>query len=322
MFVGPEMFVEVTDRDLARQVFAKTVGRVEMETHSYCNRRCSYCPNVIGDRIGANLRMAPAIWEKIIGGLEEINYAEYLVLNYYNEPLADRDILDRIREARRRLPKARIMIYSNGDYLDRNYIDELADAGLDYLHISIHLKRGEQYSDLYVVNRINEISVRMGISARITTLRSKEFAIAVAPHQKMEIEVRGINFQTHGTDRGGLIDDIHTASKRSAPCSFPFQHFVVSYNGLVAPCCHIRSDRPEHERYIYGDLADYGSIFEIFTNAAAVAWRKEVGGLQEKRSPCDTCSAGVMKEKVATQFNAYFERYSGVQPATAAAASE
>jgi MoaA/NifB/PqqE/SkfB family radical SAM enzyme len=289
------MFVEVRDRTLARSLFARTVNRVELETHSYCNRRCTYCPNVVGDRLGPNVFMPSDVWEKIIGGLEEIGYAHNIVLNYYNEPLADRSILERIREIRRRVPKARIMIFSNGDYLDQDYLDELADAGLDYLHISVHLKRGDQYTDIYVVNRINEISVRIGIASPITSLKSKEYAIARTPHPRMEIEIRGINFHKHGTDRGGLIDDITTAQRRRDPCSFPFQHFVVGYNGQISPCCHIRSDRPEHAALTYGNLRDFGSIFEAFTSEPAAAWRRELIGDQEKRSPCDTCAAGKLR---------------------------
>ncbi len=56
MYAGQEMFSEIKDREAAREIFAKTINRVEMETHSYCNRRCSYCPNVVGDRLGANQR--------------------------------------------------------------------------------------------------------------------------------------------------------------------------------------------------------------------------------------------------------------------------
>ncbi|MDB5436319.1 MAG: hypothetical protein JWR47_2576 [Phenylobacterium sp.] len=296
MYIGPEMYAEITDRETAREIFAKTVTRVEMETHSYCNRRCSYCPNVVGDRLGENQHMPGDIWKTIVGNLEEIDYDKNLVLNYYNEPLADRAILGYIREARARLPKCRIMIYSNGDYLDPGFIDELADAGLNYLHISIHLKRGDEYTDLYVVNRINEISVRMGIPTKVVRIQSGEFIIAQAAHRVMEIEVRGINFYKHGTDRGGLIDDITTAAKRTASCFFPFAHFVIGFNGLIAPCCHIRSDRPEHKPYIYGNLRDYDSIFQAFTSAPAAAWRRELVGGQEKRRPCDTCSAGVLQK--------------------------
>lgn len=301
MYVGREMFREVMDRDLARELFAKTVVRVEIETHSYCNRRCSYCPNVVGDRLGANQHMPHDMWLGVLNDLAEIDYKHNLVLNYYNEPLADRAILERIREARARLPNSRIMMYSNGDYLEPALVDELADAGLDYLHVSIHLKRGEKYTDLYVFNRIIEVSVRMGIPAQVKRIKSGEYAIANAPHRKMEIEIRGINFDKHGTDRGGLIDDIQTAQKRSTACYFPFAHFVMGFNGLIAPCCHIRSDRPEHKDYIYGNLRDYGSIFQAFTSGPGAAWRREVAGSQVKRPPCDTCSAGVLPDEKARQ---------------------
>lgn len=296
MYAGQEMFSEIKDREAAREIFAKTINRVEMETHSYCNRRCSYCPNVVGDRLGANQHMPSDIWQRIVSDLEEIDYKQSLILNYYNEPLADRAILDRIREARARIPNARIMIYSNGDYLDRAFVDELADAGLDYMHVSIHLKRGDRYSDMYVVNRINEISVRMGLAARIGTIKSGEYMIAKAAHPTLEIEVRAINFYNLGTDRGGLIDDIQTAAKRTASCFFPFGHFVIAFNGLIAPCCHIRSDRPEHKDYIYGNLREYGSIYQAFMSSRAAAWRREVASSLEKRSPCDTCSAGVLQD--------------------------
>lgn len=296
MYAGPEMFAEITDRAAAREIFAKTVERVEVETHSYCNRRCSYCPNVVGDRLGANQHMPEDMWLGLLSDLAEIDYRKNLVLNYYNEPLADPAILDRIREARAHLPNARILIYTNGDYMDPAFVDALAEAGLDYLHVSIHLKRGDKYTDLYVLNRIIEVAVRMGIPAQIKQIRSGEFAIAKAPHKRLEIEIRGINFDKHGTDRGGLIGDIHTAEKRSAACFFPFAHFVMSFNGLVAPCCHIRSDRPEHRDYIYGSLRDYGSIYQAFTSSAGAAWRREVSSTAVKRTPCDTCAAGILQD--------------------------
>ena len=294
MHVGWEMWQEITDRALAREVFAKTVSRIEMETHSYCNRRCSYCPNVVGDRLGANQFMPPAVWERIVSGLEEIDYKSNLILNYYNEPLADRDIFNRIREARTRIPNCKIMIYTNGDYLEPGIVDELSEAGLDYMHISIHLKRDDKYTDIYVINRMNEIGVRMGIPIKIKRLKSMEFAFGTAAHRKMEIDVRGINFHKHGTDRGGLISDITTEANRTTSCHFPFSHFVVSYAGSVVPCCHIRADRAEHEDYVYGNILDYETIFQAFTSAPAAAWRRELGSDRAKRSPCDTCSAGAL----------------------------
>jgi MoaA/NifB/PqqE/SkfB family radical SAM enzyme len=307
MNVGPHMYRVVADREEAKAIFASSVERVEIETHSYCNRRCDYCPNVIGDRLGANVQMPEDIWQTVVGDLAEIRYHGKVVLNYYNEPLADRAILDRIRELRSKLPKAHIMIYSNGDYLEPGYVDELADAGLNYLHVSIHLKRGDRYTDLYVVNRMIEIAVRMGLPAKIEAVVSQEYILARAAHPKLKIDLRGINFLKHGTDRGGLIEDIHTAEKRSAPCHFPYAHFVIGYNGTIVPCCHIRGDRPEHAGLTYGNLRNYGSIYQAFLSQKAAEWRGEMGSDRVKRSPCDTCSAGILDTP--EQRNAFAKAY-------------
>ena len=295
MQLGRAAFNPITDREAAKRYFASTVGRVEVETHSYCNRRCSYCPNVVGDRLGENVRMEEPVWRMVLDNLAEIGFRQNFVMNSYNEPLADRAILDRIREAREALPNARLMIYTNGDYLDPAYIEALADAGLNYMHISIHMRKDDQYSDIYAINRMLEISVRAGIAARIRTIRSNEYIIAAMPHPRLEIETRAINFMRNGTDRGGLLPDITPAAKRTAPCFFPFAHFIIGFSGNIVPCCHIRSDRPEHEDYLIGNLSEYGSIFQAFAGQRAASWRRELVNSQEKKKPCDTCTAAFLQ---------------------------
>ena len=104
MQLGRAAFNPITDREEAKRYFASTVGRVEVETHSYCNRRCSYCPNVVGDRLGDNVRMEEPVWRMVLDNLAEIGFRHNFVMNSYNEPLADRAILDRIREHGKRCP--------------------------------------------------------------------------------------------------------------------------------------------------------------------------------------------------------------------------
>lgn len=100
MYIGSEAFTPATDRESAKALFARSVERIEVETHSYCNRRCDYCPNTVGDRLGANQRMAGDIWFLLLSNLREIDYAANFIFTSYNEPLADKIILQRIREAR------------------------------------------------------------------------------------------------------------------------------------------------------------------------------------------------------------------------------
>jgi MoaA/NifB/PqqE/SkfB family radical SAM enzyme len=317
MHLGAAAFAGVADRQAAKQLFAASVARVEVETHSYCNRRCSYCPNVVGDRLGENVRLADRTWRMVLSDLAEIGFRQNLVLNSYNEPLADRAILDRIREARAALPEARIMLYTNGDYLDPGYVEALAEAGLSYMHVSIHMRKDDRYSDIYAVNRMLEISVRMGIAARIGTVRANEYMLARVPHPRIEIEMRAINFMKHGTDRGGLMEEIRPPAPRTAPCYFPFSHFVVGFNGNVVPCCHIRADRPEHAGYVTGNLAEAGSIFQAYAGRNAAAWRRELVSALPKRRPCDSCSVGFLEgPKAAAAFDRAWRTH--VAPSAAA----
>lgn len=294
MYAGADVFQPQLDREAAKAVFAKSVGRVEVETHSFCNRRCNYCPNVVGDRVGDNKQMRPEHWQMIIGNLVEIGFSQNLVFTSYNEPLADRAILDRLREARAALPKARLMVYTNGDYLDADYLQQLADAGLNYMHVSIHTRYNGTYSEVDALNLIGKLVRRLRTPIRYKNLKPGQFIIAQIPHDHIEIEVRAINYQQHGTDRARLVELQRKAPVRTAPCHFPFAHFHVGFSGNVTPCCHVRSDSPEHAGYIYGNLDDYGSIFEAWASRNGAAWRSELITDQPKRSPCDTCTVGFL----------------------------
>lgn len=291
MYVGREVFAAITDRETAKQVFAKAVQRVEVETHSYCNRRCNYCPNEVGDRLGENKRMTKAHWQLILANLREIDYAQNLVLQSYNEPLADRAIVERIREAKEALPKARILIYTNGDYLDREYLDSLSQAGLDYMHVSIHTRHDGTYSDVDALNLIAKLVRRLGYPIRYSQMLSQQVIVARIPHPRIDIEVRSINYNLHGNDRAGVVTVVKKPPPRKAPCHFPFAHFYVGFNGNITPCCHVRGDLSSMSNYLYGNLDGFASIFQAWAGHTAAQWRKQLISPLIKQAPCTTCSA-------------------------------
>lgn len=272
-------------------LFARAVNRIEIETHSYCNRRCDYCPNVSGDRLGENRRMADDVWFLALGNLREIDYAHSLVLNNYNEPLADKMIVERIKQAREYLPRARIMIYSNGDYLNKDYLGELAEAGLDYLHISIHTHGHRKYSDVGALNHIVKLSRRLDLPVKFREMKSSEYIFANIPYPTLEIEVRAIDYWRYGMDRGGLVEGFSKEFIRTDPCHFPFSHFQIGYAGAIVPCCQIRSDSRDHTAYHYGNLKHFGTIFEAFGSPIATGWRRHLISLETKDPPCRTCTA-------------------------------
>ena len=311
MYTGVEVFKPQLDRQAAKAVFAKSVGRVEVETHSYCNRRCNYCPNVVGDRLGENKRMKPDHWQMIIGNLVEIGFSKNLVFTSYNEPLADRAILERIREARQALPEARLMVYTNGDYLNADYLEALAASGLDYLHVSIHTRYNGTYSEVDALNLIAQLVRRLQGKIRYKQIKTDQFIIAQIPHDRIEIDVRAINYQFHGTDRAGLVELVRKPPARTHPCHFPFGHFHVGFSGNVTPCCHVRSDSAAHAEYLYGNLDGFESIFQAWAGNNGAAWRRELITPLPKKSPCNTCSVGFLDGGAAVlqQARVVWQRY-------------
>ncbi len=317
MFVGETAFRPARNREEAKDVFQRSVRRIEVETHSYCNRRCDYCPNSVGDRLGENRRISEDIWALLLENLQEIDYDGNFIFASYNEPLADRLILRRIREAHARIPRAHLMIYTNGDYLDAAYLAELTATGLQYLHISIHCPPGQPFAEVSALNHIMQMAEKAGVAVRFRGIKVNEFIIADASTQEMTIEIRAINYRLHGTDRGGLVDGIAVPAARTLPCHFPFAHFHMGYAGTVVPCCHIRSDSQAHKAYQYGNLSEFGSIFEIYAGEKAAAWRRHLVSLEPKRPPCSTCSVAFLSKdpKVLEQAKQAWQRYGRNRPA-------
>jgi hypothetical protein len=73
------------------------------------------------------------------------------------------------------------------------YIEELAQAGLQYMHVSIHLATDDVCSDIYALDRISEVTTRMGIPAKFKSMKSQEFVFARAPYKSLDTEIRAIN---------------------------------------------------------------------------------------------------------------------------------
>lgn len=314
MYIGADAFIPEENLNTAKMLFKKSVKRVEVETHSFCNRRCDYCPNAAGDRLGENRRMDDDVWNRIIHDLSEINYNSNMVLNSYNEPLADRFILERLCQARAAMPNARLCVYTNGDYLNARYLDELAEAGLNLLSVSIHLSPGESFQALTVLNKFSELSIRIAQPLKFKEIVANRHVLAEVTHPKLAIELRGINYFESGTNRGNLVEGIKMPPPRTSPCYFPFTHFYVGYSGNIVPCCHIRSDAPAHQHYLIGNICEFGSVYQAYASTKAVAWRRHLISSDEKQEPCRSCSVPFLSdnqedlEKISAAYRQYVLR--------------
>jgi hypothetical protein len=275
-------------------LFAASVRQVEIEVFTYCNRRCWFCPNSHIDRRSANQLMDEALYLRILSELAEIDYSKVITYSRYNEPLANRIFLQRLREARAALPKACLSTFTNGDYLTRPYLDELRDAGLNRIQIMTYLGDDEPFSDTKVLTRMMRKAADLDLPCEFTEAKEGAYYWAALAYGGMTVNLGAKNFAVVGTDRGKLIQ--LSPYVRTSWCPLVFQHVYIDWNGSVVPCCNIRSDAPEHAKYIVDDLSKGRSIFEAYASSALVDWRRTLLDFGPKPAPCDSCRDGVMED--------------------------
>lgn len=283
-----EFFCGTSDKAKAREVFAKFVGIINLETNSYCNRKCHYCPMSIVDR-GANTQMQSAIFEKILDELGEIGYDSSISLNLYNEPLSDKNIISKIKRIKDKLPKAFLRFNSNGDFLTPKLLDELESSGLNYLNITLHTTKANSYDDKQCIKRLDSFYRRLNLAKPNYTITPNVSITSSHKIGNLTLVLNTSNYDIYGTDRGGALKHLGLQS-RNNPCVKIMREFTIDYQGRVFPCCNIFPDLAQSQKFIFGNVSEK-SIFEIFSSKQWAKWRKELF-IKATKSPCTSCKDG------------------------------
>lgn len=288
-FLEPAHFHAVPTREDARRLFEASVSMVEVELFSYCNRVCWFCPNSSIDRRSRREFMEPAIYRGILNQLAEIDYAGTISYSRYNEPLADRSILERLAEARAAVPRALLHTNTNGDYLTRGYLADLRQAGLRSLNIQIYLGNDERYDHERMRGKIAKTLTTLALDAELTRDDAGEWLEYRAASDDLKLRIYARNFERNGSSRGGTVP-VRLHYRRTSPCYSPVSHVYVDYNGKMMPCCNLRSDVESHQDAIVGDLSSGTDLFSVYAGEALASWRASLVGFGAKSGHCSGCA--------------------------------
>jgi hypothetical protein len=282
------------DRPAREALFKASVRMVEIEPHSYCNRVCPFCPNAMFDRHSEKLALDLKQLEPILSSLASIGYRQGVRFALYSEPLSDPQIVEKIALTRKWLPNATIDMVSNGDYLTDSLLNALAVAGLDVLRLSIYTP-DYSWSHEKSEAQVGKISRKIGIAPVLRT-RTDDLLAWDFPHPRLRIDAHAKNLGQTGFDRGatleGLIDPSFT---RRDPCPFVFDHVTIYHDGVVTPCCNLRSDVPAHSGFAIGRLGGGEDVIDLYASPALAGWRESLARVGDKTSPCATCKQNVLK---------------------------
>jgi MoaA/NifB/PqqE/SkfB family radical SAM enzyme len=293
--------------EVKRQLFRAHVRLVEIETHARCNRVCSFCPNAILDRRRNKTLTDARLLDRVFEQLGSINYSGQIKVARYSEPLANPQYLyERVASARMLVPRAQLAIVTNTDYLTKAALVRLREAGLNVVYMSIYLKARERWTLALAHAYSEQLAKKLG--CRLATKRASPVSLSCTyDFEGLQLSSACMNWNEHGTDRGGLIDPYIT-KQRLSPCREPFETFVIDYNGSVMPCCNLRSDFAQHRDFVVGDLtAPNASIFDIYAGQLS-AWRRSMVGFGTKGSPCTTCRHRDIPDALVTPISGCLDR--------------
>ena len=245
-----DLLTDAIPIDRAKELFSRYVDQVEIENHSFCNRVCWFCPNAFIDRRSVSHQMPEHVFETIVGGLSEIDYAGALTWSRFHEALASVRIFERLAAARAALPRAGLVMISNGDYLNRKTLPRLEELGLDRLIIDLYMPDGRERDPGAIAAGLRKFSRRTGMALEPTG----EFSYRVAGlGMKATVDIP-LYAESNISTRGGLVEVGKLSSyRRRAACMAPIRHVVIDYNGKGMMCCQTRSDAPAHRHAIVGD---------------------------------------------------------------------
>lgn len=200
-----EFFMGTSNKIKARELFAKFVGIVNLESNSYCNRKCHYCPVSLVDR-GANITMQNQTFVKILNELHEIDYSSSICLNLYNEPLSDKNLIFKIKLIKDKLPKSFIRFNSNGDFLTPELLKQLQISGVNNINITLHTTKANSYNDNECIKKLDYFYRRLNISKPDYKIIPNVAINSSYQFENLTLAVNTSNYDAYGTDRGGGID--------------------------------------------------------------------------------------------------------------------
>ena len=215
-------------------------------------------------------------------------------LNWRGEPTLHKDLIEMIVYAKEKGVQE-VLLNTNGLLLDRDMSLALADAGLDWLIISVDGATKETYESIRLggdwetlFNNITRIHM---IYSRIKKHPKVRLQICKQPANEHEISLWKETFSWFSDNLriGKLFNPQGEANwkiKQPKKCKQLWQRLVIDWQGNIHPCC---SDF--NGRFILGNIKDM-TIKEVWHSYRMNYFRYSLSHFgRSKTSLCQNCSS-------------------------------
>jgi len=278
---------------------------------TFCNFKCVYCAHSLGleemrkryDFVKENMEMGT--YQKIIDQLKEFpEKIKMLSLTGQGEPLINKNIAKMIKIAKDSNVAERVEIISNASLLTKELADEIIDAGLDTLRISLQGLSANKYKEIcgtdidfnefmeniryfYKNKKHTNLYVKI-IDVALNEGEEEEFYKLFSDcSDRMYIEKMlpvydGVNI----TDKLDVKYDRYgrTIEKRKV-CPLPFFMLGIFPNGDIEPCDGI------YKPVVIGNVNE-NSVLEMWNGQILKDfWIMQLKGENRTNNKCAVCCA-------------------------------
>jgi organic radical activating enzyme len=296
-------FMAIRARNLTASLMNRQILTLVVEAASSCNLKCTFCDAHSGRapkfREHAGL-MREETWEKLVSDLHAYVAARgpLAMIQFHGngEPLLNKKLPGMIARIKAEGLATKTRVITNGILLDVKKTNELLDAGLDEIHISVDTLDRDKYRDV----KVGDYALRVldNMRAVIPLIEQRQSAnLYIKYFQAEEDNSYGIT----KSDSDSVFEEFAGAARNSdfvhlkqqplvdvgkgmldgkdgmaAPCEIPFYLLYVMHNGKVSGCCsdvfngltvgHIVDTPPPEKSHLGGSLlevVDSIALYEI-----------------------------------------------------------
>lgn len=231
-----------------KRFFKERKYEFQIETTSFCNAKCAFCPNSILKR--EKTIMSQEIFEKIIDRIKAENISvSNFILHLNGEPLIDKELFNRIRRLKEEFPGACVRFTSNFALADEAVINNIFDSHLDRITLSLNSINADEYRKIMnlsyetTINNINRL-----LSAKRERNSKLEVWLSIVETSDNFDEVKEFKEMFKGQAEvrvqklGQWVDEENEKLKisdrdREGICSILYRTVNILSNGDFALCC-------------------------------------------------------------------------------------
>ncbi len=280
--------------------YPATIENVQVQTISWCNRSCEFCPSQKFDR--KPHLMTLETYQRVLDELASIDFSGRFSPYLQGEPLLDKRMPQLIEMTRKTLPRAKILIQSNGDFLTAEKGEELFRSGLHKLIINAYDSNGNRAATLDQI--ADELTRRVPGLSRL----KGDFQTMIRPEPKGKFK-REILIEDKSWWRRDSQDNwagnVPGMPLLKAPldryCFRPFEHLSVHYTGNVVLCCCDWKGE-----VVLGNLTET-SLPEILSGEVATMYRNNLAHKNRRMKLCERCDFRG-KHPLTTRIRYFIER--------------